>query len=450
MNVLCHAGPWSSDYLKRLVEELDLDLQHKIVSGHKVVDESGVWLSYIEGLDKYSNQGFVCTDWDREIIARCRLLRSLSDAEAMLHLNAMKDAISNAFDQYLPGFVLTETVDSFVLDLFAREAERRGIPCIGLVTSFVNGYFRISVRGEYNESRTVEHDEVQRVLKQLLTPTYTPTFVQKDRANLRYRVLKKWLRNLVKIPYFWILRRLSGDFYNNHYWQTYIMARQNLCLFPRIKLHDDNWLLKVESSKKPIVFVPLQMFPEATIDYWCEDLEAVKYENALCQFIMRHPDIVFLVKEHPNVAGYRNNKLYTLLHSCQNAIFCPTDLSPNSISHLWSAVLVWTGSVGFESMLRGVKVLSPTRVYYAAEGSEFCKIPLNIDSRSLLDVLNGFDKSVNPVSHVEYLLSGLLPGKIQFDGSWDESNSEHVKNLKQVATSLRAYLIGKGIRLAAQ
>lgn len=443
MKVLCHAGPWSDSYLEYIVESMYPGAECTVLSGHKKVDKSGVCNTYYSEINSIKKNIYSPNEEDFEVISRCRLLRALEIDEALLHLYSMRKAIALCLDNFNPDIVITETIDSYIMDLLDIESRKRSIPCVGLVTVFVNGYYRVSIRGEYVKSRDVADNEALTVLQGLDKENYVPSFVANSRKNLARNVIRNWARNLVKIPYFYTKRLLSKEYYNYHYWQATIVSKRWAAWFPVIDPGSNNWLERLTNSSSTVIYIPLQMFPEATIDYWCESLDIIDYENALISFVRKHSDIVFLIKEHPNVGGFRSNKFYSELKSCENVVICPTSVHSNSLRDYYSAVLVWTGSVGFESAIRGKPVLCASRPYYFSKDYPCFIFSMKTETAEIEKFIYDFpylSQNVDKFQLVKYLLEGCLPGRVRFDGSWSKTNEEHVKEAETLGKSLKAYI----------
>lgn len=446
MKFLCHAGPWSAVYLSSIVRQISNENCCVTLSAHKKIDESGVWAAYYNFLSEYKNVKFLATVEDEDIIARCRLLRNIRRDESLLHLNSMRDAIRTVFDKYEPDVVLSETIDSYIMDLMYFESLKRNIPFIGLIGVFVNGYFRVSARGEHNCMRTPGAQEVSDVLQILENKSYLPDFVRKDKKNPSLSILRKWLRNIIKIPYFFLKRYVSGDFYNYHYWQSVIISKQWLHFRPRFEIGNKNWLDSLSVVNKRVIYLPLQMIPEATVDYWCETTDVIDYDNSLLKFIDSHQELHFLIKEHPNVIGYRNPSLYDQLSKLSNVTICPTQVESNSLFEHYDAVLVWTGTVGFETVIRGKPVLCLSRPYYFPNEGYFKLIRLNTSSVEIVEYIdqcgNGLsvEQKMDLVSH---LLSGVDKGRLIVDGSWNPSSDSDNKEMILLADSLKRYIDSK-------
>jgi hypothetical protein len=440
MKILCHVGPWSKDYLAHICKGIDPDSTVLLSTTHQKVDDSQISRRYYDFLTINANKKYQLTVHDNDMIVRCRLLKTLSQDEALLHLNSMRDAIIEMFDQFQPELVISETIDAYIMDIFYDESRKRGIQFIGLVASFVNGYFRISARGEYHNLRQPDEQEVQKVLNMLEEKKYTPAFVGASRKKHTYEVLKRWSRNCVKPLYFPLKRVLSGEKYSYHYWATQIVATEWFHLFPKLTLGETHWQEKLAAVDKPVIYVPLQMVPEATVDYWCECLDSIDYDGTLLSFIERFSnDFHFLIKEHPNVLGFRNPALYKKLDQNDNVTICPTTTHSNDIVDTFDSVLVWTGTVGFETALRGKPVLSFCQAYYMT--GHLFKL---IDATTTAAQINQFiaDSSRGIDEHqkkelIRYVLSGLLPGQLKFDGSWSADNEHHYSSAIALGKTLR-------------
>ena len=443
MNFLCHAGPWSDTYLSRIVRHIDPKNGCTILSAHKGVDGSGLIDLYYENIEKHKGKDLRGNAEDNDIIIRCRLLRNLASRDALLHLNSMRDAIRCVLDRTNPDVILSETIDSYIMDILYFESLQRKIPFVGLVTVFINGYFRISARGEYNFVRTPGEQEVFDTLQLLEKKDYLPVFVQKDKVNPTKAIVRKWLRNILKIPYFSIKRVLSRDFYNCHYWQSVIVSKQWFHFFPAFEVGNVHWESELKNIDKTVIYVPLQMVPEATIDYWCDTTDVINYNETLLSFIRSHTDLHFLVKEHPNVIGYRNPKLYRQLNALNNVTICPTQINSNYLFESYTAVLVWTGTVGFESALRGKPVLCFSHPYYFPNETYFKRIKANTTTQEINNYLikkTALLTREEKTELVTHLLSGVDRGSLIVDGSWNASSQGDIAKMQELAESLKRYI----------
>lgn len=442
MRILCHVGPWCREQFHTIAKAFDSAAEIRFVSGFRALDETGLVEEYYRNVRGGRPVARALSSTDREIILRCRLLRSLDEPTAIRHLTAMHDALSAMLDREKPDVLLCESIDQFLHDLLFREAERRGIAAYGLIRSFVNNYLRISTRGEYQKVRDPDDAEVEAVRAQLVDRQFIPgnLIPLKNTPALTY--LRIQVSNLLRVLYFAIKRHLSGEPYNYHYWTSTRTTRE-MCahLIPQRPPGRADWKEALAAQSKPVVYVPLQHVPEATVDYWAEDLAMVEYWARLRELLTHlSRKFHFLVKEHPGVWGYRKPSIYRTLQQMPGVTICPTELTSQECLDNSKAVLVWTGSVGFEAALRGKAVLTTCNPYYAA-GERFKRIGLGTSVVEIEAFINHVESK--PISEqeqkllVEHLLRGLLPGRFQNDGTYCPGRAEDEADAREVGLMLR-------------
>jgi hypothetical protein len=442
MKILCHVGPWCVQQYSEIARNVEFDAEIVLISHFLELDETGMSKSYYKNLKMPSqddNSDLLDAD---DFIKRCRLLRSLNKEDALLHLYSMKKAVSDAFDSEKPDLVISEVIDQYLIDLIKFECDKREVPFFGLVVSFVNGYFRITSRGERSIERHVNMFEVKKAIKEMEEITYIPNFVSQSSTRFKniISISKRIILNWARLPYFFIKRTFSGQKYNYHYWASQISAYNNFHILPAFRLGNKRWKDEVKATNKTIIYHPLQMYPEATIEYWCECLKDIDYDDKLIRIIKSmDANFHFLIKEHPNVIGVRSTRLYKSLSSLSNVTIVPTEYSSNDVSKQSHAILVWTGSAGFEAALRGKPVLTICEPYYVF-GDKFKKINENMPNHEVLEhiELNSNKLSYdNKISLVTNLLSGLRPGKYINDASWSPLNPEHMTQAKEIGQEIK-------------
>ena len=380
-----------------------------------------------------------------DFITRCRLLRSMSRDEALLHLRSMKEAVSKALDRENPNLVLSEAIDQYPMDLLSYECKQRSIPFFGLTKTFVDGYFRITSRGEKGKKRKVSKTEVEEVIKRLDNINYAPNWdeLSASTSAKRYFVIsQRVVANWARIPYFFLKRKLFNEPYNYHYWASQISSVENFHIFPKFWLGNKEWKKTARKTNKIKIYHPLQMYPESTIDYWCECLNDIAYEDKLISIINSMSDgFHFLIKEHPGVIGGRGIKFYKLLSHLENVTFVPTEANSNELIEESDAVLVWTGSVGFEAALRGKPVLTVCSPYYAS-GRKFKKIDEHSTEVEILKHISGNSAKLNYEEKFD-LVSDLLSG---FDlvhyitRPGPKLNMEHIEQASNIAREINKEL----------
>lgn len=441
MKILCHVGPWCRDQFEVIARAMGEAPEVRFVSGFRVLDQTGLVRAYYANVR--GGRGVAAPD-DADVIARCRLLRTLDPPTAAAHTAAMRQAIREMLDREAPEAIICESIDQFLHDLLFREARAAGIPAYGLIRSFVNGYFRISERGEHVAVREPDDAEVRSVLAQLVSDDYLPQNLFALKRSPRLTYLRIQLSNLARVVYFEARRWLSGEPYNYHYWSSARAFRiYSAHLVPRLSLGDPDWRERAARSGKPIVYVPLQHYPEATIDYWAQDIEMVDYPAALTRLLTAlSGEFHFLIKEHPGVIGFRKPGFYRALERLDFVTICPTSVMSQQCIAASDAVLVWTGSVGFEAALRGKPVLTTCEPYYAS-GTRFFKIGFDTPSAEIARFIDGGRAvpltETERVVMVRHLLAGAFAGRFQNDGSFSPDRAADVAAAAALGRALGAW-----------
>ena len=440
-DILLYARPWNKGQMLHLARciwgaETSLDL----MSEHRGADTCGLPAAFeaaYQNLGPDSAPQHLSEAEVADIVLRCRLLRSLAPSRAQRLLMAMENAISQVLTKTQPSIVMSITVDSYVIDLLALLCFKRGVQFIGLVPSFINGHFRISARGEHINSRLVSEAEIDSALANLEIMNYRPEFVVQTERELYRKMWRLWLRNLLKPLWFAMRRMTPGNAHNYHFWSSQIIATRFWQLFPSQYHGISGKALEAvaEDNGLPLIYLPLQMSPEATIDYWSSDTRWIDYEGFIVKLLRRYrKKWRFAVKEHPNLLGHRSRGFYNRLLAEPNCVMVSPSVNSNDVMSLCRGTVVCTGTAGFEGALRGKPVLSDSSPYYALNGT---LLPLSALDADLPKLKPDLEQRRALMAHV---LSGTLPGRFINDGTWSADNAEHLAHSKEMAASIRGYL----------
>nr|WP_298164623.1 hypothetical protein [uncultured Pseudomonas sp.] len=413
-------------------------------SEHPVVDFLGLSAIYYSNLSDNAPASDLSGEEQDDFISRCRLLRALDKPEATRHLTAMGNAVKEILVKEQPSVVLSLMVDSYIMDLLRYYCDRLGVKFVGLVPTFVNGYFRVTARGEATFNPSPDACDAQSVKQALLDPMYAPVFNAKSLASPLRSMLRRWAANIARVPYFYIKRHLLRDPYNYHYWAAQIVSSGLFNFFPPSDPGDNDWLEILQNIDKPVLYIPLQMVPEATVDYWCNNVEVIDYYAQMERFIARHHNTFqIVIKEHPSVMGSRPLGFYQRLARDKRITVVPTYTSSNEVLTVADAVLVWTGSVGFEAALRGKSVICLGDPYYL-HGSRFLKINPATESSVIYEHIQAVKaQPVTPEEQDELincLATQLFVGHFKNNGTWSEHSEKDLADCKVMAKSLRALL----------
>ncbi|WP_430414956.1 capsular polysaccharide export protein, LipB/KpsS family [Marinobacter adhaerens] len=444
-NVLVYVRPWNYHQFEDLANRTWNDAHVEFISEHRGQDSSGFISSFYDNYRKTSSKEKQDFEWltnqqIEDIIVRCRLLRALERQQSLRLIESALLAIEGVFSRFNPDYVFSVTVDSYIIHILSIVSENRGVRFIGIVPTFLNGYFRVSTLGEKSTNRKVPGSELESVYNKLIETQYKPAWLAASEKSINKKANRSWARNLIKPLWFRFFSWLRRDPLNAHYLTTRIVSRRYWSILPKKYkgLFDLRQFESQPSVKERVkIFLPLQMSPEATVDYWSEDTSWVNYENKVLNVVdTARDDVVFLVKEHPNVLGFRTPKFYSELSARENVVTIAPSISSNEVLEVSDAILVCTGTVGFEGLLRGKPIISDSNPFYAPKSVFLPVCGLLDEEFSFTQKPAESDRSFL----VEYLVSGFLKGTFLNDGSWRRDNETHLEYNQQIAKSLSEYL----------
>ncbi len=376
---------------------------------------------------------------EKEWIARCRFLRGLPEEKALTYLRSMRKAWDELLDHYRPVAVFSEAIDSYVISTLENSCSAKSVPFFGLVTSFINGYCRVTRYGEIGTARNPSANEVAAGYELLTDIDYQPAFLA-QRSQHRKVVFKAWMKNWARFFYCSGKMILPKNRERNHIVGAFHTSRSNLHLWPRLDIDDEDWIQKLESSSLSSVFVPLQFVPEATIDYWSEDVNLIMQDDVLVDFIgMRAKQLQFVVKEHPNAQGLRLPRLYDRLKKIENVVLVPTTTPVQQVMRHIDSILTWTGTVGFQGALQGKPVFNFCKAYYV-EG-RFFKV---IDVSETVEAMRAHIERVSSqtiskdeqLRLIAYTLSGLVPGALRFGHQFSKPTKDEETRYRDIGAEI--------------
>ena len=216
-------------------------------------------------LARFGEEG--CAD----VILRCRVLRSIDRTLALRMIGGMTQAIERAFDELDPDLVMTFTIDRYVMDVMERTARARGIDFLEMTTSIIPDEVMLMRRGRPVWLREPSNDEVDAAVGVLCKADFAPAYV---RDAKRFSIRQFWRVYgyfAVRGAFFSFWRFLKRDRFNIHYLDALKRLRHKVRFadVAALKLLDRNWEARLtEVPRERRVFLGLQLFPEASMDYW--------------------------------------------------------------------------------------------------------------------------------------------------------------------------------------
>lgn len=294
-----------------------------------------------------------------DAITRCRVLRWLPPAKAAAMVLGMAEAMDKALTAIEPDVVLGLPIDSYVTDMLERRARARGIPYYELTTSALPNMSMLLYRGQLVASNEIpDPSQVQARIAEIADPAFAPIYVQNAKKFTRMKFRRTqayfWLRS----TFFSLYARAIGDPLNQHFLdaQSWLGHKARASDVRIVDMVDHEWETRLNAFPKDRrVLFGLQMFPEAAIDYWIDDLRLIRQEDMLLELARNLSNAGFqiVVKDHPLQFGFRQTALLEALRAIPNVVLTPYEVSGNALLALCGASVTATGTLGLQAALLG-------------------------------------------------------------------------------------------------
>lgn len=392
--------------------------------------------------DKHANSSELLSQGEvQDIVARCRVLRFMGERRASAMALAMAEAFKGVLDKTRPDVILSFPIDRYVSDVLSIIALKRGIPFYELTVSALPHMSMLMKKGVLcMHNAPPDPDEVTRHVDALTAPLFTPSYVQGAANFTQYRFLKVFLYFRLRGLIFWFISLLKRDRLNLHYLdaQSFLGHKPSLSDRKITAMVDYDWRSKIEAfDKSRRVFFGLQLFPEASIDYWVHDLKLIEHEDLLVETAdaFTSAGYVILVKDHPLQFGFRQLGLIQRLLALPNVVLLPYEVSGMEALGLCGVNFTCTGTLGLQAALAGAKSIT-TRNYYTTEG-DFILLENRDQVPSLPQMVEAFpvvqDLSARQRRIVAKLLKGSFPSDFfSFKGFDPENPSNGATELGQI------------------
>lgn len=308
-----------------------------------------------------------------DVIARCRVLRWKRRKLAVTMVLAMADALDRELDAVAPTYVISFPIDNYVQDVLARLARRRGIAYFELAISPLPDMCMLMHRGRLIVSEEVPDEVVVEAnVRALADPLFTPIYVKDQPAYTHGRFLKTIGYFRLRSVYFRLYSLWRNDLLNIHYLdaQSGLGHKADIRDLRVIQMIDGDWSARIDAfPRERRVMFGLQLFPEASIDYWIENRDLLRHEDLLIE-IARHlssAGFVIVVKDHPLQFGFRRTEFIERLKAFSNVVFAPYEVSGNALLERCGVSVTATGTLGLQAALLG-NVSVTTGAYYVTPG----------------------------------------------------------------------------------
>ncbi len=354
-----------------------------------------------------------------DITARCRVLRFMGARRAAAMALAMAEAFKTVLDATTPDVIVSFPIDRYVSDVLETVTRKRGIPFYEITVSALPGRSMLLQKGKlcYREV-TPDPAQVEHFIEKLTEPLFKPSYIQRVAKFSRLKFLQIYCYFRLRGLAFWWISVWKGDHLNLHYLdaQSFLGHKPRISDISVTKLVDFRWRDKImETDKNKRVFFGLQLFPEASIDYWIHDLELIEHEHIVLEAASAFSKAGYfiLVKDHPLQFGFRQIGLIKRLLALPNVVLVPYEVSGPEVLSLCGVNFTFTGTLGLQAALAGVKSVC-TKNYYSVEG-DFILLERREDIAKLPQMVEKFPEVDDLSARQRRLIGRQLQGSFESD-----------------------------------
>ena len=382
-----------------------------------------------------------------EIILRCRSLRSLDRDLAMRMIGGMTQAIESAFDRLDPRLIVTFTMDRYVMDVMERVARARGIDFLEMTASAIPDQVIFQHRGQPVALRDPSSAELDEAVGILCSEGFSPVYVRNAK---KFSIMKFWqvfTYFSLRGAFFNVWRYLMRDPFNIHYIDA--LKRLKHKVRPAdvavLGFLEKDWQTILEAvPKNRRVFCGLQLFPEASLDYWLNSLDMLAHDDVIVRYceVLGNAGYHVFIKDHPLQFGFRQRELFERLSRLPTVTCVPYDVTANYLIERCDVSVTLTGTIGYQAALAGLCSVV-TEAYYADEEhylhvrnfSEIDNIVDRIEQwRSPADI----DEARRQI--VRKLAAAGAPGNYFTWKRFDPDDEDAQQSVKTLVRSLNRYL----------
>ena len=382
-----------------------------------------------------------------DIILRCRVLRSIDRKVALRMIGAMTLAIERVFDELDPDLVVTFTVDRYVMDVMDRAARARGVDFLEMTTSIIPDEVVFMRRGQPVWLHESPNDDVEAAVRVLSKSDFLPTYVREAKRFSRVRFWRVFSYYALRGAFFNIWRFLKRDRYNVHYLDALKSLNHKVRIWDAsvLGLLDRNWERRLaEVPRDRRVFVGLQLFPEASMDYWLKSPGMLAHDDVLVRYceVLGRAGYHFFVKDHPLQFGFRQRDLFERLSSLPFVTLIPYDVPANLLIEMCAVSITFTGTIGFQAALAG-RCSVVTDPYYAS-GNHFIHVRSVEEIGNLAERLERWqapdDLTATRREIIRHLVEVSVKGNYFSWRKFDPGDQAARESVEPLAQSLNAHL----------
>lgn len=446
MKYLVYSRPRTHSFFRFLLEELCGSKDEIVfISDWKIKLGIDIHRRALQVTNGFSREDIKFLTWSEselnDIILRDRFLRGVTNEKLIANLIFGYTAVLSEIIQYIkPDAIFSIPMDCYIVDLLERLARRNRIPFWQFVGSPIKARTRLTRRGEL--VKFVDNEEeiqtvTNRYIDKIRSGNYFPDYVSSRRNNI-FNISRIIFKDLIKRSVFSILERLRPYQFN----YVSVLKSNNTMYAGNFQNLFLNKFFNEELPDSPYVYIPLQWYPETSIDYFSTTTNFLPYYDWLFKIItLVSKNSTVVLKEHPVALGYRPLAIYKKLTDYNRVFLLPPHYPSKTIIENSVATITHGTTTSIESIILRRPSITLGKPYFDFKDL-FVKIQ---DSKDLKDFNEIIEKCKNKVieerdirNFVKNYVSCTIRG-YSFFVDFDSKNSEMRKNVQNLKKSLRKY-----------
>ena len=360
---------------------------------------------------------------NKDIIQRCRLLRSLDRSIAISMISSAQRAIIEYINKEKIEVFIAPRVDSYILDIIDRELSSRNQLFIGVWRSaFLKRKFFLTKRGEVNQiNHEISSKDCEELINSLSNLEFKATSITNSNNFTAFQFLRRYLYLLLRDIFFEFTRYFTKYRYGYHE-----LTNRFHTISDRIKIGDffkamenkNHYLEPLKSGNRAKnIFIALQVNPESTIDYYSPNIEFTNIEKTLdllTSNLSKNGYNIF-IKDHPNMFGRRMFHRLKKIFNYENVFYVPYSVISTEVIKNCDIVFSWSGTVNMQSFLSN-KIAISVCPPYSVEHPSFITLQDISDIQNINHLINQAKKSTIDYDHkftlAKKILSSLKDGEV--------------------------------------
>ena len=356
-----------------------------------------------------------------DVIARCRTLRWLDKDLAHAMIEAMAVSLDQVLERVKPRVVISFPIDRYVKHVLKLLANSRGVQYLEVTASVLPSMSMLMRDGRLVQvGDEPAEEDVETYVRELAAPSFAPSYVPRVATYTKTRFIRTLGYFRARAIAFRLISRIERDPLNLHYLDAQPILGHK-CRWKDIRivgLCDPNWRQRLECvPRESRALFGLQLFPEASIDYWIGNVDLIDHENLVVRAARAFCEAGFtvVVKDHPLQFGFRQTELIDRLRALPRVIMVPYDVTGNEVLGLCGVNFTFTGTMGLQAALLGTKSVV-TESYFSNE-RDFIVFKTRDEIDKLPDRVIRTELSDAPLEQRQHRIIGqLLRGS--FDGDF--------------------------------